>query len=67
MSVLAPEVAEFLEGAPVAALATVRPDGRPHVVPVCYEYDGQEFTISTFRGTQQLRNLQQKGQAAPPT
>ena len=64
MSVLAPAVAEFLEGAHVAALATVRPDGRPHVVPVWYEYDGKEFTISTFRGTQKLRNLQAKGQAA---
>ena len=64
MSVLAPEVAEFLEGPHVAALATVRPDGRPHVVPVWYEYDGREFTISTFRGTQKLRNLRAKGKAA---
>ncbi len=64
MSVLAPEVAEFLEGAHVAALATVLSDGRPHVVPVWYEFDGKEFTISTFRNTQKLRNLQAKGQAA---
>ena len=64
MSVLAPEVAEFLKGAHIAALATVRPNGRPHVVPVWYEYDGKEFTISTFRGTQKLLNLRAKGQAA---
>ena len=64
MSILAPEVAEFLEGAHVAALATVRPDGRPHVVPVWYEYDGKEFTISTIRDTQKLHNLRAKGQAA---
>ncbi len=64
MSVLAPEVSEFLEGAHIASLATVRPDGRPHVVPVSYEYDGKEFTISTFRDTQKLRNLQAKARAA---
>lgn len=64
MSVLAPDVAEFLKGPHVAALATLRPDGKPHVVPVWYEYDGREFTISTFRDTQKLRNLHSKGVAA---
>lgn len=64
MSVLTPEVAEFLEGAHVAAFSTVRPDGKPHVVPVWYEYDGREFMISTFRDTQKLKNLQAKAAAA---
>jgi PPOX class probable F420-dependent enzyme len=64
VSVLPPDVAEFLKGAHVAALATLRPDGKPHVVPVWYEYDGKEFTISTFRDTQKLHNLQAKGVAA---
>ncbi len=64
MTVVAPDVAEFLQGPHIAALATVQPDGRPHVVPVWYEYDGKEFTISTFRDTQKLRNLHAKGQAA---
>ena len=41
---IAPDVEEFLRGAQVAALSTVRPDGRPHVVPVWYEWDGKEFT-----------------------
>jgi PPOX class probable F420-dependent enzyme len=26
--------------APVARLATVRPDGRPHLVPICFALDG---------------------------
>ena len=64
MPVLAPEVEEFLRGANVAALATVRPDGRPHVVPVWYEYDGREFTISSFRDTQKTKNIAKKGFAA---
>src|SRR5262245_23751029 len=47
MTVLAPDVEEFLSQPNVAALSTVRPDGRPHVTPVWYEYDGKEFIIST--------------------
>lgn len=61
---LAPDVLEFLQGAHVASLATVRPDGRPHVTPVWYEYDGNEFIVSTFRETQKVHNVRNKGAAA---
>ena len=61
---LHPEVEEFVRRANVAALATVRPDGRPHVTPVWYDFDGQEFTVSSFRGTQKLTNVSRKGFAA---
>ena len=64
MAVLAPDVEEFLRGPQVAALSTVRPDGRPHVVPVWYEWDGREFTISTWRETQKAKNVAKKGYAA---
>jgi len=64
MTVLAPDVEEFLREPNVAALSTVRPDGRPHVTPVWYEYDGKEFIISTPRGTQKLKNVARKGFAA---
>lgn len=64
MPVLAPDVAEFLKGPHLAALATVRPDGRPHVTPVWYEYDGYEFIVSTFRSSQKARNVARKGFAA---
>jgi PPOX class probable F420-dependent enzyme len=64
MTVLAPEVESFLREPNVAALATVRPDGRPHVTPVWYEYDGKEFIISTPRETQKLANVSRKGYAA---
>jgi PPOX class probable F420-dependent enzyme len=42
----------------------VRPDGRPHVTPVWYEYDGREFIVSTLRETQKIRNVSGKGFAA---
>ncbi len=64
MTVLAPDVAEFLKGANLASLATIRPDGRPHVTPVWYEYDGYEFILCTFRRAQKLLNVSRKGFAA---
>ena len=59
MTVLAPAVKEFLQAPNVAAFASVRPDGRPHVTPVWYEYDGREFIIGSFRGAQKLENVAQ--------
>jgi PPOX class probable F420-dependent enzyme len=64
MVVLATDVEEFLALPNVAALATIRPEGRPHVVPVWYEWDGREFTISSFRDTQKVKNIAGKGFAA---
>src|SRR2546423_15670393 len=64
MTVLASDVKEFLQAPNVAAFASVRPDGRPHVTPVWYEYDGREFIIGSFRGAQKLGNVTHKGYAA---
>src|SRR2546425_6582927 len=64
MTVLAPDVTEFLRQPNVAALSTVRPEGRPHVTPVWYEYDGEEFVISSLRTTQKMRNISRKGYAS---
>jgi hypothetical protein len=64
MPVLAPDVEEFLRGPHVAALATMRPEGRPHVVPVWYEWDGREFTVASFREMQKVKNIARKGFAA---
>jgi PPOX class probable F420-dependent enzyme len=40
MITLAPEEADFLRRARLAHLATASADGRPHVVPVCFVFDG---------------------------
>lgn len=64
MPVLTAEVEAFLREANVAALATVRANGRPHVVPVWYDFDGREFTVSAFRETQKVKNVAKKGYAA---
>lgn len=64
MTVLSPDVAEFLKQPNVAALATVLPDGRPHMTPVWYEYDGREFIVSTLRSSQKFKNVGNKGFAS---
>lgn len=64
MTQLAPEVEQFLKSANVAALSTIRPDGRPHATPVWYEFDGHEFIVGTFRETQKLKNVNHKGYAS---
>ena len=35
--------AEFVHGQRVGRLATADADGHPHVVPVCYAFDGERF------------------------
>ncbi len=63
-ALISADIKAFLSQPHVAALATVRPDGRPHVTPVWFDFDGSEFTVSTFRGTQKLENVSHKGFAA---
>jgi PPOX class probable F420-dependent enzyme len=48
---------ERLRNAVVAWLGTVRPDGRPHLVPVWFHWDGASLTILTSPDTQKVRNL----------
>jgi PPOX class probable F420-dependent enzyme len=54
-----------LDGARVARLATVRPDGRPHLVPVTYAFAAPDLLVSAVdhkpkRSTelQRLRNVE---------
>jgi PPOX class probable F420-dependent enzyme len=47
-----------------ALLATVRPDGSPHLVPVWYTVDGQSLVFSTWLDTVKARNMQQNPRVA---
>ena len=38
-----PELRRRVASSPVARLATVRADGTPHVVPVCFAIDGDRI------------------------
>lgn len=46
-----------LRDEPVLWLATVRPDGRPHLVPVWFYWDGTSILIFSQPNQQKLRNI----------
>ena len=49
---------EFMMAQPhTGKLATMRPDGRPHVVPVWFERDGEQIVFTTWHTTVKARNL----------
>ena len=59
-SALSPEeITAFLSGPWTARLACIRPDGRPHVIPVWQEWDGSGFTVITWQGSQWAAYLRQ--------
>jgi len=71
MPSLPPAIAEErLQQARVGRLATVTPDGLPHVVPVCFAlHDGQIFTAvdakpKATRALQRLANIRAHGSAS---
>lgn len=47
----------MLDRARTASLATVRPDGRPHVAPVWFDLDGDVLIFTTGEGTVKARNM----------
>jgi DNA-binding IclR family transcriptional regulator len=46
------QISSFLLGPWAARLACVRPDGRPHVIPVWQEWDGKHFYVIAWQGSQ---------------
>jgi PPOX class probable F420-dependent enzyme len=57
MSDAAGSTAERVEQARNVWIATVRPDGRPHLVPVWYVVDDSRWYICTAPGSVKARNL----------
>lgn len=47
-----------LRSEPILWLSSVRPDGRPHLVPVWFFWNGETITIFSQPNTQKMRNLQ---------
>jgi pyridoxamine 5'-phosphate oxidase family protein len=45
LSVFTPAEIEYLRGQTLGRLATVGPDGQPHVIPLTYWYNAEEDTI----------------------
>ncbi len=53
-----------LRAEPIIWLSTVRPDGRPHLVPVWYLWDGRTILVFSQPGAQKVRNLRHSSQVA---
>lgn len=51
------QLRDFLSKPFLMHIATVTPEGYPHVTPVWFEYDGGVFKISTTRERKKTRNL----------
>jgi PPOX class probable F420-dependent enzyme len=53
-----PEVRAFLlEATRTGKFATVRPDGRPHVVPIWFLLDGDTIVFTTGEGSIKAKNM----------
>ena len=47
----------LLNSARTASLATVRPDGRPHVAPIWFDLDGDAVVFTTWHASVKARNI----------
>jgi PPOX class probable F420-dependent enzyme len=48
---------DLLTHARIVWLSTIRPDGRPHVVPAWFDWDGEVITVFTRPDAQKVRNV----------
>jgi PPOX class probable F420-dependent enzyme len=46
-----------LQTAQILWLSTTRPDGRPHIVPTWFDWDGEWITLHTKPDAQKVRNM----------
>ena len=51
------EIDAFLREPRIADLATVKPDGAPHVAPVWFHYDGENLFVIARPSAVKLRNI----------
>lgn len=49
---------------PLAALATVMPDGTPQVTPVWFDFDGARLRVNTAKGRVKARNMKEGSRVA---
>ena len=65
MALLTPTETDFIRRQRVARLATVDPSGNPHVIPICYAFDGERVYTPidekakrvTDSGLRRVRNI----------
>ena len=58
------ELLDLFEKPSLSHLATLMPDGSPHVSPVWVDYDGQYILINTAKGRRKEMNMRERPQVA---
>ncbi len=58
------QITQFLLGPWTARLACIRPDGHPHVIPVWQEWDGKNFSILAWHGSQWVEYIRRNPQVS---
>ena len=53
----AQRIDRLLHGEPVIWLSSVRPDGRPHLIPIWFSWDGRDILVASKPDAQKIRNL----------
>ena len=56
-------VAQLLEGTNFVHVATVRQNGKPHIVPVWVDHDGEQVVLNTAEGRAWPANVRRNGNA----
>lgn len=51
------QIEEYLREPHIADLATVRPDGSPHVAPVWFHYDGDKIKVIAEKSAVKIGNI----------
>jgi PPOX class probable F420-dependent enzyme len=64
MAVLNEAARAILDAPEFATIATLQPDGQPHLSVVWIERDGDDVLISTVKGRQKFRNIERDPRVA---
>ena len=55
---------ELISAKNLGSIATIMPDGSPHVVPVWIDLDGNDVLVNTAEGRQKLKNIRRDPRVA---
>jgi PPOX class probable F420-dependent enzyme len=64
MATIPPAYRGLLEKPAFAHLATLMPDGSPHVSPVWFDFDGRRLRVNSARGRRKDRNMRRDPRVA---
>ena len=64
MATIPEKYQDLLQKKAFAQLATLMPDGSPHVAPVWFEYDGKDILVNSAKGRVKDKNMRRDPRVA---